>query len=68
MKEQAMLDNSLSRRQLMRFGGAGLGAAVLTACGTNKTPVVVDPSNHVPKPKLAVEATNCYVFSPVQAS
>ena len=44
-----MLDNSLSRRQLMRFGGAGLGAAVLTACGTNKTPVVVEPIKSRPK-------------------
>lgn len=38
-----MLDNTLSRRQLMRIGGAGLGAAVLTACGSTQTPVVVDP-------------------------
>ena len=38
-----MLENTLSRRQLMRIGGAGLGAAVLTACGSTQTPVVVDP-------------------------
>ncbi len=46
-----MLDNKLNRRQLMRVGGAGLGAAVLTACGTNKTPVVVDPIKPQPKPQ-----------------
>ena len=46
-----MLDNKLNRRQLMRFGGAGLGAAVLSACGTNKTPVVVDPIKPHPKPQ-----------------
>lgn len=40
------MKSALSRRQLLRYGSAGMGAAVLTACGSApKTPVVVNPVN-----------------------
>ena len=39
-----MIDTTVSRRQLLRYGSAGVGAAVLSACGTpSQPPVVVEP-------------------------
>lgn len=46
-----MLDQSISRRRVLSYGSAGVGAAVLTACGTSKTVTPTPTSTQTPRPQ-----------------